>query len=146
MSSLFDKFKRDNFWVPFLKASEVATKNGGDEGSISILVGNPYISGNYEKMCLFTVEIVISEQWSWKVSWFLKEHYLAWSCAIIFYCAFPKIFAAHPRKNFDWRRVRTLVFTTSIIHTSQWICFSLHDNITYIHAHYNLVVGQGLIL
>ena len=22
-----------------------------------------------------TVEIVISEQWSWKVSWFLKEHY-----------------------------------------------------------------------
>ena len=23
----------------------------------------------------FTVEIVISEQWSWKVAWFLKEHY-----------------------------------------------------------------------
>ena len=22
-----------------------------------------------------TVEIVISEQWSWKVSWFLKEHF-----------------------------------------------------------------------
>ena len=41
-SSLFDKFKRDNFWAPFLKASEVTTKNGGGEGSISILVGNPY--------------------------------------------------------------------------------------------------------
>ena len=37
-----------------------------------------------------TVEIVISEQWSWMVAWFLKEHShnLAWSCAIsnIFYC------------------------------------------------------------
>ena len=31
------------------------------------------------KICLnlffCTVEIVISEQWSWKVAWFLKEHY-----------------------------------------------------------------------
>ena len=42
ISSLFDKFKRDNFWAPFLKASEVTPKNGGGEGSISILVGNSY--------------------------------------------------------------------------------------------------------
>ena len=41
MSSLFDKFKRDNFLAPFLKAFEVTTKNGGGGGSISILVGNP---------------------------------------------------------------------------------------------------------
>ena len=43
MSSLFDKFKRDNFGVPFLKASDGTTKNGGGKGSIFILVGNPYI-------------------------------------------------------------------------------------------------------
>ena len=28
-SSLFDKFKNDNFWAPFLKASEDTTKTGG---------------------------------------------------------------------------------------------------------------------
>ena len=43
MSSLFDKFKRDNFLAPFLKAFEVTTKNGGGGGSISILLGNPYM-------------------------------------------------------------------------------------------------------
>ena len=44
MSSLFDKFKRDRFWAPFLKASDGTTENGGGKGSIFILVGNPYKS------------------------------------------------------------------------------------------------------
>ena len=30
-------------------------------------------TGSSSRKC--TVEIVISEQWSWKVAWFLKEHY-----------------------------------------------------------------------
>ena len=40
--ALFDKFKKGNFLAPFSKASEVTTKNGGGEGSISILVVNSY--------------------------------------------------------------------------------------------------------
>ena len=42
MSSLSDKFKRDNFGAPFLKALDGTTKNGGGKGSIFILVGNSY--------------------------------------------------------------------------------------------------------
>ena len=34
MSSLFDKFKEDNFELLFQKASEGTTKNGGGEGSV----------------------------------------------------------------------------------------------------------------
>ena len=56
-SSLFDKFKRDNFWAPFLKASEVTTKNGGGEGSISILVGSPYSQSNNASFGSFWVQI-----------------------------------------------------------------------------------------
>ena len=47
MSSLFDKFKKDNFLAPFLKSSKGTTKNGGGEGSISILEGNPYLACSY---------------------------------------------------------------------------------------------------
>ena len=60
MASLFDKFKRDNFWAPFLKASEVTAKNGGDEGSISILVGNPYCR-NCNGLYLFFQTLCIIE-------------------------------------------------------------------------------------
>ena len=60
MSSLFDKFKRDNFWAPFLKASEVTTKNGGGEGSIAILVGSPYTKNIIEKSAHLRFELTLS--------------------------------------------------------------------------------------
>ena len=34
MSSLFDKFKRDNFIEPFLKTSDGTTKNGGGKDQV----------------------------------------------------------------------------------------------------------------
>ena len=50
MSSVFYKFKKDNFWAPFLKVSEVTTKNGGGEGSISLLIGSPYVPKSLEQV------------------------------------------------------------------------------------------------
>ena len=50
MSSLFDKFKRQ-YLSTFLKSIGHTTKNGGGNGSIFILVGNPYRNLNQNK-CL----------------------------------------------------------------------------------------------
>ena len=67
ISSLFDKFKRDNFWAPFLKASEVTPKNGGGEGSISILVGNSYNVGFHTLDSLAAI-VFIAAYITWNIS------------------------------------------------------------------------------
>ena len=54
--------------------------------------------------CPCTVEIVISEQWSWEVAWFLKEHYC-------------------PARNHTTLHDPVLLVTFYAVHITTWVIF-----------------------
>ena len=45
------------------------------ESRLILAIQSTFTCSRHSVVYQTTVEIVISEQWSWKVAWFLKEHY-----------------------------------------------------------------------